>query len=139
MTRVPLSASFALAAMSIGAPDVFADTQTLARAGSWSAFGGTTTSGRPVCGVSSSGDGRYFGLKFYKGDDTLTIQLGSSSWTIENKSKQRVTMRIDSNSRWTATAVGMHFNDGDAGLEFEINHRELDRFVREFRSGARSS
>ena len=44
-------------------------------------------------------------------------------------------MCIDDNSRWTATATGMHFNDGDAGLEFEINRSELGRFVQEFRVG----
>lgn len=121
--------------VSLASPSAYADTKTLASAGAWNAFGGTTTSGRPVCGLSSSGAGKYFGLKFYKGDDTLTIQLGNSNWQIKDKAKQRVTMRIDNNSRWTATATGMHFNDGDAGLEFEISRSEISRFIQEFRDG----
>ena len=32
----------------------WADTKTLARAGSWEAFGGTTTKGQGVCGISVS-------------------------------------------------------------------------------------
>jgi hypothetical protein len=126
---------FAASVMAVVPMASHADTRTLASAGAWTVFGGTTTSDRPVCGISSSGKGRYFGLKFYKGDDTLTIQLGSSSWKIDDKVKQRVTMRIDDNGRWNANATGMHFNDGDAGLEFEINRRELSTFIREFRNG----
>ena len=134
--RLPFCLALAATVIALAEPPAEADTQTLARSGAWSAFGGTTSGGRPVCGVSSSGQGRYFGLKFYKGDETLTIQLGSSAWKINDKAKQHVTMRIDDNSRWTATATGMHFNDGDAGLEFEINRKELGRFIQEFRAGS---
>ena len=111
----------------------WADTHTLARAGAWSAFGGTTTSGRPVCGMSSSSNGRYFGLKYFEGDNTLTIQLGSNTWKVKNGDKQKLVMRFDNESPWNATGTGMHFNDGDAGLEFSINRKELDEFMREFR------
>jgi hypothetical protein len=115
----------------------WAETHVLARAGGWEAFGGTTTSGRPVCGMSSSSNGRYFGLKFFSGDNTLTIQLGSNAWRVENGAKQKLQMRFDAESPWNATGTGMHFNDGDAGLEYTINRNELDEFMHEFRDSSR--
>jgi hypothetical protein len=30
----------------------------------------------------------------------------------------------------------MHFSDGDAGLEFDINRSQLDEFMREFRGAS---
>ena len=116
-----------------------ADTTVLRRSGIWEAFGGTTTSGRPVCGVSSQVQDKYFGWKYFYGDDTFTIQLGKSSWQIDDGAKQKVTMQFDQNSPWNATATGMHFNDGDAGLEFTINRSELDEFESEFRGSQQVS
>ena len=43
-------------------------------------------------------------------------------------------MRFDSHDEWKATGAGMHFNDGDPGLEYEIRKAELDNFSREFGS-----
>jgi hypothetical protein len=124
-----------MAAMAFASP-AFADTHVISRAGPWEAFGGTTTSGRPVCGVSSSSGGRYFGLKYFNGDSTATIQLGSNKWKIENKAKQKLELRFDANKPWYATGTGFHFNDGDAGLEFTIKREEIDEFMREFRDSS---
>jgi hypothetical protein len=121
----------------LAAQPLRAETRVLASAGGWQAFGGTTLKGRPVCGMSSSGNGRYFGIKYFAGDDTLTIQLGSNRGRIENGAKQRLQMRFDAERPWNATGTGMHFNDGDAGLEYAINRTELAEFVREFSDSAR--
>ena len=110
-----------------------AKTEVLARAGAWQAFGGTSDNGQPVCGMSSSGAGRYFGVKYYAGDDTITIQLGSNKWTLKNNVKVKVQMQFDKASPWQAVGNGMHFSDGDAGLQFEINKKQLEQFVQEFR------
>jgi hypothetical protein len=123
----------ATAAFLLTSASCFADTQVLARFGAWQAFGGTTNSNRPVCGMSSSGNGKYFGVKYFSGENTLTIQLGNSSWTVKNGVKVKVEMRFDQESPWNATAIGMHFSDGDAGLEFDIRRNQLDQFMREFR------
>jgi hypothetical protein len=112
-----------------------ADVETIKRAGAWEAFGGTSNSGRPVCGVSSTGAGKYFGLKYFSGERTLTIQLGSKDWRIKNGATQNVMMQIDTESPWQAVATGMHFSDGDAGLEFNIRRKEVDKFMAEFRDG----
>lgn len=124
--------ALAITGFALSGGTCLADTEVLSKAGAWQAFGGTTTNGRAVCGMSSSGNGRYFGVKFFAGDETLTIQLGDSNWTLKNKIKVKVEMRFDDESPWHATATGMHFNDGDAGLEFDINKGELEQFMREF-------
>ena len=112
-----IAAASVLAAGAGLAATAWADTHVISRSGAWEAFGGTTTNGRAVCGMSSSVGGRYFGLKYFAGDSTATIQLGSNTWNIDNGAKQKVTMTLDNNAPWNATATGMHFNDGDAGLE----------------------
>jgi hypothetical protein len=128
-----LIASATIVGLALTAGDGRAETEVLAKAGAWQAFGGTTTDGHPVCGMSSSGAGRYFGVKYFAGDDTITIQLGSDKWTLKNNVKVKVEMQFDKASPWAANATGMHFGDGDAGLQFDINRKQLDQFVQEFR------
>ncbi len=113
-----------------------AETTLITKAGAWQAFGGTTSSGRPVCGVSQSDEGRYFGLKFYAGDPTFTVQIGAKGWQLDNGARQKLRMTLGGNPPWTATGTGIHFNDGDAGLEFTINRSEIDKFAAEFRNSS---
>ena len=115
----------------------YADCQTTVfdRSGAWRAFGGKCDDGRQKCGVSTIGAGKYFSIDYFDGDNTLTVQLGSSDWQVNNGDKTRVTMQIDSEPPWRATGTGMHFSDGDAGLWFEIDRDQLDRFMGEFRGG----
>jgi hypothetical protein len=130
--------SFVVALLSMGvALPGRAETILITKVGAWQAFGGKTTGGRPVCGVSQSDDGKYFGLKFYAGDSTFTVQLGAKGWRLDNGAKQKLQMILDGNRPWMATGTGMHFGDGDAGLEFTINRSEIDQFAAQFRtSGA---
>src|SRR5690349_9370239 len=109
-----------------------AETNLITRAGAWQAFGGTTSGGHPVCGVSQSAGDGYFGLKFYAGDSTFTIQLGNKAWRLANGATQALQMTLDTNRPWNATGTGMHFNDGDAGLEFTISRSEIDTFAEQF-------
>ncbi|HEX2762035.1 MAG TPA: hypothetical protein VHM27_16045 [Rhizomicrobium sp.] len=111
-----------------------ADVRTLAQVGDWQAFGGSSTNGRQLCGLSTSGGGKFFSVKYFYGDDTFTIQMGSSSWTIADRARQQLTMRFDGNPRWNANAAGFHFTNGQAGLEFSVNNRQLKQFMTEFRA-----
>jgi hypothetical protein len=113
---------------------VHAETTVLVKSGSWEAFGGTTDKGTPVCGISSSPEKKYFGLKQFADRDTFTIQISDKSWSIKDKSKYAVSMRLDRNKLWTANASGMHFSDGDPGLEYDIRRTELRKFNKEFGS-----
>jgi hypothetical protein len=126
----------AMAVLALTAADASADTKALARAGSWEAFGGTTTQGRGVCGISAEVNKRYFGMKLFAGNDTFTIQLGTGAWTVTDGEKIDITMRLDNNPIWRATATAFHFEDGDAGLQYTINRAELDNFAREFRNSS---
>jgi len=119
--------------LSLSASAAQAATRTLARSGAWEAFGGVTTKGGRVCGMSQEVNNRYFGLKLFAGDSTFTIQVGGRIWQIENGKKQGVVMVLDGHRPWRATATGMHFNDGEAGFEFTVNRDELDEFNRQFR------
>jgi hypothetical protein len=126
----------AVAALLLAAPAADAKTETLARSGSWAAFGGTTKSGVPVCGLSAEPAGKYFGLKQFGGDDTFTIQLGAKGFPAEPEERIPVTLRFDNNPVWRATATGMRFADGDTGLEISVKRDEINRFFLEFRQSS---
>ena len=119
-------------ALSLASMSAHAETKVLAKANGWQAFGGTTAKGVPVCGISVAPEGRYFGLKFFSGDKTFTIQMSDKAWDVSDRRKYRLTMRFDDRDEWSATGAGMHFNDGDPGLEYEIRSEELKNFAREF-------
>src|SRR5262245_38296252 len=112
------------------------ETSLITRAGAWQVFGGTTAGGRPVCGVSQSGDGRYFGLKYYARDTTFTVQMGAKAWRLYDGANRKLQMVLDGNRPWVATATGMHFGDGDPGLGFAINRSEIDHFAAQFRTSS---
>lgn len=120
----------------VTAANASAETKVLARVGSWEAFGGTATGGRGVCGISAEPAGRYFGLKLFAGVDTFTIQMGTSAWKLDNGKKVPLTMRFDANPMWKATGTAFHFDDGDAGLQFDVSRAEIDNFAREFRGSS---
>src|SRR5262249_15248244 len=112
----------------LAATAAWSDTHSLARAGSWVTFGGTATNGRGVCGISAEPGGRYFGLKFFAGNETFTIQMGTKEWKAENGEKIKVELRFDSNPVWRANGTIFHFEDGDTGMQFSVKRDELDNF-----------
>ncbi|MSP74539.1 MAG: hypothetical protein EXR12_00240 [Rhodospirillaceae bacterium] len=113
-----------------------AESKTLAQAGSWKAFGGTTQNGRGVCGISAEPGGRYFGLKLFAGDNAFTIQMGTKAWKLTDDGKVEMTMQFDAHPAWRARGTAFHFADGDAGLQVSVNRNELDRYQLEFRNSS---
>ena len=133
---LPVAALSALA-FGLGATAARAETSVLARAGTWQAFGGTTSTARPVCGVAQAmADGSYFGVKLFAGGNNFTIQMGRKDWQIASQQKVKVEMRVDGSRTWPATASAMRFDDGAAGLEFALNRSEFELFRLVFRNGA---
>jgi hypothetical protein len=112
-----------------------ADTKVLATSGNWQAFGGTTGEGAPVCGVSLGANDKYLGVKAFTGSETFTIQLGSNTWQVVDKTKVKVSLRIDGDPAWNADGTAFHFKDGDAGLEFDLDKLQVGRFMTQFRNG----
>ena len=124
---------FSLAAAAIAVVGVAdAKVSTLAKSGSWSASGGTTDSGKPICTMSSSSKGLWFGVKYFKGDTGLTIQISHDDWTLKDGRKIKTTMQFGKASPWSAVAESFHMSDGDAALEFEIPNKQIDPWIREF-------
>jgi hypothetical protein len=122
----------AVVAVCVGASTGNAETRMLVQDGAWKAFWGTTHSGLPVCGASQETSDTYFGLKRYSGDITFTIQMGTKGWTLVNQQKIKVLLRFDASSPWNATGTAMHFADGGAGLEFQVDRGEAEQFMAEF-------
>lgn len=122
---------------SLWASPSHAKTKTLAQAGSWMAFGGTAEkSNQGVCGISAEPGGRYFGLKFFAGDDAFTIQMGTKDWKLTDGGRVEMTMQFDAHPMWRGRGTAFHFSDGDAGLELSVKRNQLDRFQLEFRSSS---
>ena len=112
-----------------------AQTRTLQRAGAWEAFGGTASKGIALCGMSSEANARYFSIKRAAGSDVLSVQLGMPQGRLTDGERWQVRLAFDSKAARSAVGVGMHFDDGDAGLEFAVPAAESDEFLRAFRSG----
>lgn len=113
-----------------------AETKTLARAGSWQAFGGTTIGGRGFCGISAEPAGRYFSLTVISGSQTFTIQISTNAWTLDDATKIPLTLRFDNNPIWRVTGTPFHFDGGDNGLLFDVRRAEIGTFVSEFRDSS---
>jgi len=114
-----------------------ADTRILARAGAWQAFGGTTSNGVPVCGVSqSTADGSYFGLKIVSRSAPVVVQLGHAGWQLADRQKVAIFLRFDASPPWSTGGAGMHFNEGDPGLEIGFTKADFDRFQLGFRTAS---
>ena len=132
MRRAVTICSLALATL-MATPAAQAEVTVFSRVGTWQAFGGTNKAGQAVCGVATQGDGKYIGIKYYRGDDSLTVELSNETWKVTDGTKVSVTMKFDNESPWTARATAYHMSDGDAALQFDINQNQLDRWLAEFR------
>lgn len=125
-------AVFAAALALLAGSVTFAQTNTIASVGFWKAFAGKSNNGKALCGMSSEGKAIFFSIKVYQGNDEMTVQLSAKSWKINDGAKQKTVMRFDRASPWNATATGFHFSDGDAGLEFVVALKNLEKFLTEF-------
>ena len=127
MLRLPV---LVLAAAVLAALSAYADTQTLFQSGPWILYGGTSNSGHALCGmrVSDSAGNRTVHIKYFAGDDHLTIQMFKSTWHVPNGMRLAVTMQMGRNPVWSARAYG----EADH-IEFTIPYSGLDSFAREFR------
>jgi hypothetical protein len=111
-----------------------ADVVTFKRAGAWEAFGGRSSNNRRLCGVSVSGGGRWFSIKYFEGDSNLTVQLSKDTWTVRNGLQINLNMQFDNESPWRASATTFHMDDGDAALQFTIGRGDVTQWIREFRA-----
>ncbi len=130
--RPRLAAAALALALALISP-ALAEVVVFARAGAWEAFGGRTEDGKRLCGISTSGQGMWLGVKYFRGDDGFTVQFSSTDWKVKDGEKVKLTMRFDRLSPWSGAATGFHMSDGDAALELEIPADKLTPWLREFR------
>ena len=123
-------------ALALSAGVATAEVKTFATAGGWSAFGGTSNNNRMMCGVSTSGGGRWFGVKYFQDNDYLVVQLSKKSWTVKDGTKINLKMQFDRETPWTVKGTAFHMSDGDAALEFQIARSEIATWVNEFAAGS---
>jgi hypothetical protein len=124
----------AVAAVSLLAASASAHTTAYYSSGAWSAFRGTADDGKRVCGISESGNDRILTIKYFEGDDGLTMQIFKSGWQIPPDTKANVRLQFDKASPWQAVASGFITGAGTSGLELRIPSGEsLRRFGIEFR------
>lgn len=111
----------------------FADIITFKRVNGWQAWGGLSENGRKVCGISTQGGGRWFGIKYFYGDRHVIIHLSKDTWTAKRGTKVDILMKFDNESPWRATATSFFMSDGDVALEFQIRTNQLERWFLEFK------
>jgi hypothetical protein len=116
----------------LGLP-VAAEVVTFERSGWWEAFGGRSDNGRKLCGVSVSGGGRWFSIKYFEGDPHLTVHLSKDTWKVRNDTQIDLLMKFDNESPWKARATAFHMNNGHAALQFTISSRQIRQWIGEFR------
>ncbi|MBV9782563.1 MAG: hypothetical protein JO264_01960 [Acidisphaera sp.] len=115
-----------------------AEVKDLMHSGLWDAFGGVAEDGHQVCGMSSSGEnGTWFGVKWFSGNDHLTVQATKTTWSIPSRTNIRVVLQFDRALPWTATASGFVNRTGLSGIEFTIPAAGLDTFLNELRYSLR--
>ena len=124
-------AAFVMASL-LGLPAA-AEVVTFKRAGGWEAFGGRSNNGGKLCGMATSGGGRWFGIKYFEGAPSLTIQLSKNTWKVRPGTQIDVIMQFDNESPWKARATAFYMDYGDAALEFQINRQQLRQWINEFR------
>ena len=109
-----------------------ADTSTLATSGFWRAFGGSADNGAPVCGLQTNfGSGRATGsflLKWFHGQDFLTVQLFHVGWAIPAGVQAPVTVMLDG-QRWNV--LGKASTRPDI-LEFYVLRPKVRAFIHDF-------
>jgi len=128
----PLLVGLMLCVMPI-ATEAQVTTRTIAQAGGWTAFAGSTNDGSRTCGIDASHvpSGRHFLMQWIEPENVLHVRMVRTSWQIPDQTPITVALRIDGNPAWTASAVG-------AGVEVRwriAGSNVLNTFEREFRRG----
>jgi hypothetical protein len=76
--------------------------------GSWDAFTGPGTDGKPVCGIGNTSpvDNHSFSLRFPIGGDSVMFEVKKPGWTIPAGTRLPLVVQIGLNSPWTLQGVG---------------------------------
>lgn len=114
-----------------------ADMTQIASRGAWTAYAGLSDQGQKLCTVSAQGGGRWFGMKYFAGDDKLTIHLMNNVWTGRSGLNVPLTAEFDGNGKWRVTAESFRMANGQLALEFNVPLRSIEQWLREFAGSQR--
>ena len=121
-----------LPAFAAGTPTV-----QIATSGGWTAFTGTISEGQPACGVSNwtkATDSRMFLIKWFYGEDHLTLQFSKREWRIPPNASTDVRITFDNAVPFFGTALA---HPSGSMLEVPLPIVSIDAFLEEFRESNR--
>jgi hypothetical protein len=98
--------------------------------GSWDAFSGPGTDGKPVCGVGTTNpaDNRSFSLRFAIGGDSVMFEAKKPGWNIPAGTQLPVVMQIGLDTPWNLQGVG----NGEV-VEWTLDRGTMQSFDAQFR------
>lgn len=131
MRKLIMTAALCLSALPAMA---HAETKVLEASGTWTAFGGTSDNGQPVCGVSTSwGVGRTSSLfvKWYYGSPQIAVQIYKSTWHIPAGTEVAVVIRLDNAPPWSGTAVAVPQYPNM--IQLNVPSEKLESFMNQIR------
>ncbi|HEY2620404.1 MAG TPA: hypothetical protein VGI78_23895 [Acetobacteraceae bacterium] len=100
------------------------------RVGSWDAFSGAGTDGRPVCGVGTTNpaDNRSFSLRFAIGGDSVMFETKKPGWNVPAGTQLPVVMQIGLDTPWDVQGTG----NGEV-VEWTLDRGAMQTFDAQFR------
>jgi hypothetical protein len=130
--RAALRTGLAATLLGVVAGSAGADMAVYHHVGSWDAFSGPGTDGKPVCGIGSTNpvDNRAFSLRFPIGGDTVLLQAKKPSWNIPAGTQLQVIVQIGLEAPWTFQGVG----NGQT-VEWVMDRNAIQTFDAQFRRG----
>lgn|SRR5262245_36546320 len=111
-----------------------AQTYDIATIGSWKAFGGRSEDGKLMCGISvaDSKTGRWFGIKWFKGDNYLVFHAIKSSWHIPPETQMTIRVQFDNSQPYIGNGMGMN-----TMVQATVPYGIVKEFITEFRSASK--
>lgn len=121
-----------LAAMALGAlaKPARADMTVYYHVGSWDAFSGQGSDGKPVCGVGSTnpGDNRSFSERFPIGGESVAFEVKKPTWSIPGGTQLPVVVQVGLSAPWNFQAIG----NGQA-VDWSLDRGAMQTFDSQFR------
>lgn len=126
----------AVAALVLAGP-AMSETKTIRMSGPWELFGGSSSKGTGVCGVSTEPEGKYFGLKvFARQTQEMVIHMGGKGFPLAKDQRTNMRMQVDAKPVWEGSGKGFSFDDGDPGVEFVLANNRGPAFFAELMAGS---
>jgi hypothetical protein len=98
---------------------------------------GNITQGSPACGLSNNAANpgmKLFMVKWFYGNDYLTIQISKQSWRIPKSARGEIEIKFDNGTPFIGTA---HAHPEGNIMELPVPISQINNFMQEFRDSNR--